>query len=79
MIVSLVSSSPWAASPRQEFRLSLPECAAYGGVYGLEFVRDFLEGRAVPVTAEDVLRVLEILDAAYASASEGRVVTVRGE
>lgn len=76
-VVTLEShASAYAASPRQEYRFTLPDCPAYGGVYGLEFVRDFLAGREVPVSAVDVLRVLEILDAAYASAAEGRVVAV---
>lgn len=69
-------AAPWSASPRREFRFSLPECPAYGGAYGLEFVRDFLAGRSVPVAAGDVLRVLEILDAAYASAARGATVAV---
>ena len=66
----------FAASPRREYRFALPDCPAYGGVYGLEFVRDFLAGREVPVSGVDVLRVLEILDAAYASAAQERVVAV---
>jgi len=76
-IVALEShAAPWAASPRCEYRFSLPDSPAYGGQYGLEFVRDFLAGQEVPVAAVDVLRVLEILDAAYASAAAGRVMAV---
>jgi hypothetical protein len=46
---------------------------------GLDFFRQFLvagPGDATPADAVDALRVLEILDAAYASAASGCAVEV---
>ncbi|HVC34884.1 MAG TPA: Gfo/Idh/MocA family oxidoreductase [Chloroflexota bacterium] len=82
-IVTLESSAVgWQTAPRQAYRLSLPAHPAYGGVHGLAFLDDFIrralggEGQDL-VSADDALRVLEILDAAYLSARSGRTVDVR--
>lgn len=81
-IVALESrASRWRAAPRQVYRFTLPDIAAYGGAHGLEFFEDFLEsaidGKGSPLATEtDALRVLEILDAAYRSAATGRIVPV---
>ncbi len=44
--------------------------------YYAAFARAVTEGGAPPVTAEEAIQTLEVLDAAYLSASEGRVVTL---
>lgn len=85
-IVELASTAEaWRAAPRQTFRFTLPNIPAYGGVHGLAFIDEFIR-RALAgeepglVTALDALRVLEILDAAYASAKSGeRVEMARGQ
>lgn len=82
-LVHLESTAPgWRTAPRQTFRFSLPNVAAYGGAHGLAFVDDFitraLAGDGSPlVSPVDALRLLEILDAAYASAKRGEAVEVR--
>jgi len=79
-VVTLESAGPeWQPAPRQVFRFTLGTSPAYGGVHGLRFVDDFIrsatgDGGVVHVTADDAVRVLEILDAIYQSAEGGRVV-----
>lgn len=81
-LVFLESNAPgWHTAPRQTFRFGLPSVAAYGGAHGLAFVEDFLKlalgGEGAPlVSSLDALRLLEILDAAYLSARNGRTVEV---
>lgn len=83
-VIVLESSAPaWRTAPSQVRRFTLPDVPAYGGAHGLVFVEEFLdatEGRAAsPATAQDALRVLEVLDAVYLSASEERVVRLSGQ
>ncbi|MGI8916619.1 MAG: Gfo/Idh/MocA family protein [Chloroflexota bacterium] len=81
-VVTLESSAAaWRAAPHQTHRFRLPSLPAYGGAHGLAFVDDFirlaLTGEGQPlVTAQDALRVLELLDAIYRSAQDGRLVEV---
>ncbi|NPV09792.1 MAG: Gfo/Idh/MocA family oxidoreductase [Anaerolineae bacterium] len=84
-VVTMESHAPdWETAPRQEFHFLLPEVRAYGGAHGLELVARFIkaavgdigESSAVLPGAVDALRVLEILDAAYASAESGRTTAV---
>ena len=68
----------WKAAPARTFEFNLPSLDAYGGVYGLAFVEDFIlaakgEG-AVPATGADALQVARIIEAAYASNETGRRV-----
>lgn len=72
----------WQTAPRQVYRYTLPNSPAYGGVHGLAFLSDFIrfaltgDGHYL-VTAEDALRVLQILDATYESARNGRVIELQ--
>lgn len=81
-VVALESSAAdWRTAPQQEFRFRLPPSPAYGGAHGLAFLDDFirlaLTGEGQPlVTADDALRVLDMLDAIYRSAQTGQVVAV---
>ena len=86
-LVSLRSTVPgWDGVSEQNARYVLPPVAAYGGAPGLRFVETFLRGvhdgtGASPASAVDALRVLEILDAIYASARTGaaaELVTTSG-
>lgn len=68
------------AAPERTFAYTLAPSEAYGGVYGEQFVRDFIRaaqtGSPPPASGEDGLRVLQILDAIYESAATGRTVRV---
>ena len=76
-LVILRSTAPgWDGAAEHADRYVLPPVAAYGGAPGLRFVETFLRGAhdgigASPASALDALRVLEILDAIYASTSAG--------
>jgi predicted dehydrogenase len=77
----LESRAPrWRSASRRSFQLTPTPSPGYGGLAGLDFFRQFLAARSGDPTgadAADALRVLEILDAAYASAESGHAVTVR--
>jgi len=47
--------------------------------YYTDFARAVIKGGAPPVTAEEAIETLEVLDAAYLSARECRVVRVKNE
>ncbi|MBM3215586.1 Gfo/Idh/MocA family oxidoreductase [Candidatus Poribacteria bacterium] len=70
----------WASAPRREWTVEVAESRAYGGVYGEEFVRRFLQASAgdgePPNSLRDGLRVLRVLDAAYESASRGIIAPI---
>ena len=71
----------WAAAPRRVWTYEPAASGAYGGAFGLEFVKQFFAAcfgeAAAPNTGESALRVLEILDALYESAASGERVAVR--
>ncbi|MBI3945689.1 MAG: Gfo/Idh/MocA family oxidoreductase [Armatimonadetes bacterium] len=73
-------SGPLGAAPERTLSYALATSEAYGGVYGEQFVRDFITaaqtGGEPPASGEDGLKVLRILDAVYRSAETGRVVAV---
>ncbi len=79
-VVKLQTIAPeWKTAPDQTLRFALPAVEAYGGAHGLAFVDDFIQASLdgvgqVPVTADDALRLLEILDAIYLSVEQERVV-----
>ena len=70
----------WVGAPQREIRYSMEPCDAYGGRFGLELVREFIQaaraGVTPPATGEDALRVLQLVAAAYESAATGRRVAV---
>ena len=76
----LESRAPrWRSASRRSFQLTPTPSPGYGGLAGLDFFRQFLAaapGDRTPADAVDALRMLEILDAAYASAASGRAVEV---
>jgi predicted dehydrogenase len=74
-VVTLHSIAPgFDAAPRQVFRYTPGPSDAYGGVAGLAYFDRFLRGEGPSDGATDALRVLEILDAVYASAAGERTV-----
>jgi predicted dehydrogenase len=75
----LESTAPgWDHARRHTFAYRLPQSDAYAGVFGMDFLRAFfraaLEGGRPPVTGEDALKVLRIVEAAYRSSATGRTV-----
>ncbi|MFC4440003.1 MULTISPECIES: Gfo/Idh/MocA family protein [Natrialbaceae] len=70
----------WGATPHRTITHEYEEGAGYGGAWGREFVEGFFDARETgtdpPVTLEDALTVLRILDAAYESAETDRWVAV---
>ena len=70
----------WEAAPVHRHRFEFTQSEAYGGHYGLSFVRDFVRaaqsGGVPPTTGMDALRVMRVIDAAYESARTGRRVEV---
>jgi len=70
----------WSSAPQRKFSYTFARSEAYGGVYGLEFIRAFvksaLTGEEPPNTGYDALRVLEIIEAAYESSETGRRVDI---
>lgn len=74
---------PGSAAAEEVDRYVLRSVPAYGGEPGLRFIETFLRGvndgsGAALASADDALRVLEILDAIYLSARTGRAVKLAG-
>ncbi|HUV08393.1 MAG TPA: Gfo/Idh/MocA family oxidoreductase [Spirochaetia bacterium] len=57
--------------PRSRHTYELPDCGAYNGIVGLEFLRRFIKaaqtGGVPPADGTDALRTLEVIEAAYRS------------
>jgi predicted dehydrogenase len=69
----------WRSASRRGFHLTPTPSPGYGGLAGLDVFRQFLSaevGQRTPADAVDALRVLEVLDAAYASADRGCAIEV---
>jgi predicted dehydrogenase len=68
----------FAAAPRRRMDFELDSKPGYAGVLGFEYLRDLADSiRAKlppPITGEDGLRALEVVEAIYHSAETGRVV-----
>ncbi|NKE36094.1 Gfo/Idh/MocA family oxidoreductase [Natronococcus sp. JC468] len=70
----------WSATPHRTITHDYESEAGYGGAWGREFIEGFFEARETgaepPVTLENALTVLRILDAAYESAATDQWVAV---
>ena len=70
----------WETSPHRVFRHQLPTRDAYGGVHGVKFVTDFLNAvdfdKQPAVNGNDMMHILEILDAAYESDITGKRINI---
>lgn len=68
----------FGAAPRREIHFDLEPAPGYAGVMGVEYLRQLgaaiRDGTAPPVSAEDGLRALEVVEAIYESAAGGRTV-----
>jgi len=70
----------WRGASRRSFQFTPPPSPGYGGLAGLDFFRTFLAAKSddpMPADALAALRVLEVLDAAYAAAASGCAVKVK--
>jgi len=69
----------WVSAPRRELKFDVAKSEAYGGVYGLQFMKTFVNAALTgdvepPSTGYDALRVLQIIEAAYKSSQTGNRV-----
>lgn len=73
----------WDGTKRRTINYEYEPQSGYGGEWGLEFLQSFLEamgeGRPAPVTLDDAVTVLEVLDAVYESAETDGWVRVGAE
>ncbi len=73
----------WNGTKRRTINYEYEPQPGYGGEWGLEFLQSFLdamsEGQPAPVTLDDALTVLEVLDAVYESAETDGWVSVGTE
>ena len=78
-VVHLESAHPdFLGAPKRELGYDIEPAKAYGGRYGLEFLREFiadaLAGRPPRAGGEDALRVLQFCEAVQRSQETGRQV-----
>lgn len=74
------TSGKWASTPHRTITHDYDPIPGYGGAWGRRFVESFFAAcdgeRDPPVTLEDALVVLRVLDAAYESAETGEWVPI---
>lgn len=70
----------FGAAPRREISFELETAPGYAGVMGVEYLRELADairtGSEAPITGEDGLRALEVVEAIYESAETGRAVRI---
>ena len=71
----------WVSTPHRTLTYEYDGAPGYGGQWGREFARQFLDARespgvSVPAGLDDARRVLRVLDAAYEAAESDRWVRV---
>ena len=79
--ITVRSTHPaWATAPNRTLRFTPDDSGGYGGAMGIAvfraFIAGFREGTAPPFTPLDVLRVLEVIDAAHESSRTGRQIVL---
>ena len=71
----------FAGSPLRNLEFKLEPVAGYAGFMGLEYVRTFaqavLQDTPPPISGEDAVAVLKVVEAIYQAAAEKRWVKVR--
>lgn len=75
------ATDAWASAPQRELKYNIAKSDAYGGVYGLRFMRAFVNAALTgelepPATGYDALRVLQIIEAAYKSSQTGQRINL---
>jgi predicted dehydrogenase len=65
----------WEAAPGRVLQYEFAPSDAYGGAFGIHFMRDFMNaarsGGPPPAGGEDALRVMRVIEAAYESSRTG--------
>ncbi len=81
-MLHVFSTSPqWQIAPHRQVRYQIYEEGGYGGSYGLAMLRDWLaairEDRPTVNSLPTAVRILQVVDAIYASAQSGKRLSVR--
>jgi predicted dehydrogenase len=70
----------WAAAPQRVFDYTMAQSSSYGGIYGEQFIDDFVDaarnGSTPLASGYDALQVARVVDAAYESDRSGQRVAV---
>ena len=70
----------WASAPGRTLRFEADPAPGYGGEMGMDGIRQFIasfrDGAPPPFTTADLLRVLDVLDAAESSSVSGQRIAV---
>jgi predicted dehydrogenase len=70
----------WSSAPTRSLRFEADAAPGYGGEMGMngirQFIASFRDGAPPPFTTADLLRVLDVLDAAEASSASGQRIAV---
>ncbi len=82
--LELTSVAPaWQSTPLKTFEYTLAENDAYGGVYGVAFLDDFIQAALTdgspPASGADALEVGKVVEAAYQSSEQKRHVDIDRE
>ena len=74
-------AEPWHTAHQRTFDYALPQIDAYGGVYGVAFLDDFIlatQGKGTaPTCGQDALKVARVIEAAYRSSKTGLRVDIK--
>lgn len=79
--ITVRSTDPsWATAPNRTLTFAGDELGGYGGSVGIAvfraFIAGFRDGTPPPFTTTDILRVLEVIDAAHESSRTGRTISL---
>ena len=70
----------WAAAPQRVFDYTMAQSPSYGGIYGEQFISDFVDaarnGSTPLASGYDALQVARVIDAAYESDRSGQRVAI---
>lgn len=81
-VLNICSDSPdYAGSPNRRLSFQLEPVPGYAGFMGREYVRSFaaavLDGSEPPISGEDAMAAIKIVEAVYRSDAEKHWVKVR--
>jgi UDP-N-acetylglucosamine 3-dehydrogenase len=82
-LLACSDAAEFGAAPRREINFELETAPGYAGVMGVEYLRELAAairtGSEAPITGEDGLRALEVVEAIYESAETGRAVRIEAK
>jgi predicted dehydrogenase len=71
-------SDAFADSPRRHIHFELEPAEGYSGILGVHFIRDvaqcIIDDRPVPITGQDAVEALRVVEAVYTAAESGQAV-----